>query len=127
MPDDIGISVSYPLPGTKFYDRVVSQMGEKKNWVDSGDFEMMFAGEYTTNFYRILHKRVHKEFRSRQLLKEPFKHLKSLWKLDFYLAGWAWYEMKMRMAEKSERRRNALTLHLKIFSINQSPTRNGHY
>ena len=105
MPDDIGISVSYPLPGTKFYDRVVSQMGEKKNWVDSGDFEMMFAGEYTTNFYRILHKRVHKEFRSRQLLKEPFKHLKSLWKLDFYLAGWAWYEMKMRMAEKSERRK----------------------
>ncbi len=48
MPDDIGISVSYPLPGTKFYDSVVSQMGEKKNWVDSADFEMMFAGEYTS-------------------------------------------------------------------------------
>ncbi len=30
MPDDIGISVSYPLPGTKFYDSVVSQMGEKE-------------------------------------------------------------------------------------------------
>jgi radical SAM superfamily enzyme YgiQ (UPF0313 family) len=108
MPDDIGISVSYPLPGTKFYDRVVSQMGEKKNWVDSADFEMMFAGEYTTNFYRILHKRVHKEFRSRQIIKQPLKHIKSAWKLPYYLAGWIWYEMKMRKAEKSERRERYL-------------------
>ena len=30
MPDDIGISVSYPLPGTKFYERVRSQLGERK-------------------------------------------------------------------------------------------------
>ncbi len=102
MPDDIGISVSYPLPGTKFYERVVSQMGEKKNWVDSGDFEMMFDGEYTTNFYRVLHKRVHKEFRSRQILKSPLKYIKSSWKLPFYLAGWIWYEMKMRRMEKKE-------------------------
>ena len=108
MPDDIGISVSYPLPGTKFYDRVVSQMGEKKNWVDSADFEMMFAGEYTTNFYRILHKRVHKEFRSRQILKQPLKHIKSSWKLPYYLAGWIWYEMKMKIVEKRERREKFL-------------------
>jgi radical SAM superfamily enzyme YgiQ (UPF0313 family) len=108
MPDDIGISVSYPLPGTKFYDSVISQMGEKKNWVDSGDFEMMFAGEYTSSFYRVLHKRVHKEFRSRQILKQPFKHIKSAWKLPYYLAGWIWYEWKMRIAEKRERREKYL-------------------
>ncbi len=108
MPDDIGISVSYPLPGTKFYDSVVSQMGEKKNWVDSGDFEMMFAGEYTSSFYRVLHKRVHKEFRSRQILKQPLKHIKSAWKLPYYLAGWIWYEMKMRGAEKREKREKYL-------------------
>jgi anaerobic magnesium-protoporphyrin IX monomethyl ester cyclase len=110
MPDDIGISVSYPLPGTKFYDRVVTEMGEKKNWVDSGDFEMMFAGEYTTNFYRVLHKRVHKEFRSRQILKQPIKHIKSAWKLPFYLAGWVWYEMKMKRLEKKERNPKAFKL-----------------
>ncbi len=108
MPNDIGISVSYPLPGTKFYDSVVSQMGEKKNWVDSGDFEMMFAGEYTSSFYRVLHKRVHKEFRSRQILKQPIKHIKSAWKLPYYLAGWVWYEWKMRIAEKRERREKYL-------------------
>lgn len=109
MPDDIGISVSYPLPGTKFYDRVISQMGEKKNWVDSGDFEMMFNGEYTSGFYRVLHKRVHKEFRSRQIIKSPLKHIKSSWKLPFYLGGWVWYEGKMRGAEKRERRKKELS------------------
>ncbi len=108
MPDDIGISVSYPLPGTKFYESVVNQMGEKKNWVDSGDFEMMFAGEYTTNFYRVLHKRVHKEFRSRQILKQPFKHIKSAWKLPYYIAGWVWYDVKMKKAEKRERKEKYL-------------------
>ena len=34
-PDDIGVSVSYPLPGTKFYERVKADLGEKQNWVDS--------------------------------------------------------------------------------------------
>lgn len=104
MPDDIGISVSYPLPGTGFYNKVVSQMGEKKNWTDSGDFEMMFAGEYTSNFYRVLHKRVHKEFRARQILKEPLKHIKKMWKLPVYITGWVWNDMKLNKLEKTERR-----------------------
>jgi anaerobic magnesium-protoporphyrin IX monomethyl ester cyclase len=106
MPDDIGISVSYPLPGTKFYDSVASRMGEKKNWVDSADFEMMFDGEYTTAFYRLLHKRVHKEFRARQILKEPFKHFKRIWKLPYYIAGWIWFGMKLKRLENSERRKH---------------------
>src|SRR5262249_11985035 len=36
-PDDIGVSVSYPLPGTKFYRLVEEQLGPKKNWEDSDD------------------------------------------------------------------------------------------
>ena len=28
-PDDVGVSVSYPLPGTKFYEAVKSQLGTK--------------------------------------------------------------------------------------------------
>jgi anaerobic magnesium-protoporphyrin IX monomethyl ester cyclase len=104
MPYDIGISVSYPLPGTKFYDRVVSQMGEKKNWVDSQDFEMMFDGEYTTKFYRVLHKRVHKEFRARQVIAHPLKNFRSLWKLPAYITGWLWFAIKLNLIEKKERR-----------------------
>ncbi len=63
-PDDIGMSVSYPLPGTKFYDNVRAQLGEKQNWLDSGDFEMMYTGPYSTAFYRKLHTVLHKEYRA---------------------------------------------------------------
>jgi anaerobic magnesium-protoporphyrin IX monomethyl ester cyclase len=65
-PDDIGMSVSYPLPGTKFYNNVRAQLGEKQNWLDSGDFEMMYIGPHTTDFYRQLHTTLHKEFRARR-------------------------------------------------------------
>jgi anaerobic magnesium-protoporphyrin IX monomethyl ester cyclase len=65
-PDDIGISVSYPLPGTKFYARVREQLGAKQNWRDSGDLAMMYQGPYSTAFYRQLHRVVHKEFRARK-------------------------------------------------------------
>jgi anaerobic magnesium-protoporphyrin IX monomethyl ester cyclase len=58
-PDDIGVSVSYPLPGTKFYDRVQAQIGQKTNWSDSEDLAMMFQGAYTNEFYRALHDALH--------------------------------------------------------------------
>jgi anaerobic magnesium-protoporphyrin IX monomethyl ester cyclase len=58
-PDDIGVSVSYPLPGTKFFDRVQTQLGEKTNWSDSEDLSMMFQGTYTNEFYRALHDALH--------------------------------------------------------------------
>lgn len=58
-PDDIGVSVSYPLPGTKFYGRVQSQLGAKTNWSDSEDLAMMFQGAYTNEFYRALHDALH--------------------------------------------------------------------
>jgi radical SAM superfamily enzyme YgiQ (UPF0313 family) len=70
QPDDIGISVSYPLPGTKFYERVKSQLGEKQNWLDSNDLAMLYKGPYTTEFYRQLHIVVHKEFRARRTWRE---------------------------------------------------------
>jgi radical SAM superfamily enzyme YgiQ (UPF0313 family) len=58
-PDDIGVSVSYPLPGTRFFDRVRAQLGEKTNWSDSEDLSMMFRGAYTDEFYRALHDALH--------------------------------------------------------------------
>jgi anaerobic magnesium-protoporphyrin IX monomethyl ester cyclase len=65
-PDDIGISVSYPMPGTKFYDAVREQLGEKQNWQDSHDLTMLYQGPYSTEFYRKLYSVVHKEFRARK-------------------------------------------------------------
>jgi len=60
-PDDIGISVSYPLPGTLFYERVKSQLGAKRNWTDSNDLCIMFKAAYTTDFYRAVREALHAE------------------------------------------------------------------
>jgi anaerobic magnesium-protoporphyrin IX monomethyl ester cyclase len=68
-PDDIGISVSYPLPGTKFHERVAASLGKKRNWLDSDDLDMMFDGAFTRAFYRQLHRVAHKEFRLARLLR----------------------------------------------------------
>jgi anaerobic magnesium-protoporphyrin IX monomethyl ester cyclase len=62
-PDDIGVSVSYPLPGTKFHERVAAELGPKVNWNDSGDLDMMFHGAYTSEFYRELADALHAEVR----------------------------------------------------------------
>jgi anaerobic magnesium-protoporphyrin IX monomethyl ester cyclase len=68
LPDDIGISVSYPLPGTKFFEQVKMELGAKQNWTDSEDLAMLYRGPYPTEFYRLLHSRVHHEFRMRRTL-----------------------------------------------------------
>jgi len=60
-PDDVGVSVSYPLPGTQFYDAVKQQLGDKRHWQESNDLEMMFAGTYTSDFYRLLRNLLHDE------------------------------------------------------------------
>ena len=69
-PDDIGISVSYPMPGTKFHAAVREQLGEKQNWQDSDDLAMLYHGPFPTTFYRALHKAIHKEFRVRRAWQE---------------------------------------------------------
>ncbi|MBL7776603.1 MAG: B12-binding domain-containing radical SAM protein [Saprospiraceae bacterium] len=66
LPHDIGISVSYPLPGTKFYENVKNLLGEKQNWTDSDDLAMMYPATFSPAFYRRLHRLVHKRFRLRQ-------------------------------------------------------------
>jgi anaerobic magnesium-protoporphyrin IX monomethyl ester cyclase len=80
MPDDLGISVSYPLPGTKFYDKVKGQLSEKRNWSDSDDLAMMFESTFTKEYYRQLHRYVHSIYRRKKglnnltkILRDPFK------------------------------------------------------
>ena len=65
-PHDIGISVSYPLPGTTFFDTVKSELGGKRNWADSDDLALMYRSTFSPPFYRQLHRYVHKVFRIRQ-------------------------------------------------------------
>lgn len=60
-PADVGVSVSYPLPGTLFYERVKAQLGARTNWSDSDDLAMMFRGTYETSFYRRVRDLLHEE------------------------------------------------------------------
>jgi len=78
MPDDIGISVSYPLPGTKFYEKVKFDLVSKANWTDSDDLDLMFENTYKPNFYKTLHRYVHNRYR----IKKSWIALKSLVKLS---------------------------------------------
>jgi radical SAM superfamily enzyme YgiQ (UPF0313 family) len=63
-PDDIGVSVSYPLPDTRFFERVHEQIGTKTNWSDSEDLCITFHGAYTDHFYRALRDALHAEVES---------------------------------------------------------------
>ena len=63
QPDDVGISVSYPMPGTRFHELVALQLGPVTNWSDSADLAMMFRGTYSTDVYRALADAVHREVR----------------------------------------------------------------
>lgn len=63
-PDDIGVSISYPLPGTVFYERVHEQLGRQTHWEDSEDLSMMFKGAYRSELYRALHDALHAEVES---------------------------------------------------------------
>jgi anaerobic magnesium-protoporphyrin IX monomethyl ester cyclase len=58
-PDEIGVSVSYPLPGTRFYDLVKAQMRAKTHWRESNDLDMMFEGTYISDFYRAVRNLLH--------------------------------------------------------------------
>lgn len=70
LPDDIGVSVSYPLPGTKFHERVQGQIEGRLNWYDSEDLAMLYRGPFPTAFYRQLHTFIHRDFRMRRALAE---------------------------------------------------------
>jgi anaerobic magnesium-protoporphyrin IX monomethyl ester cyclase len=79
LPYEMGISVSYPLPGTVFYERVKADLKEKTNWTDSDELLLMFSNTYPPAFYKKLHRYVHHEFRRQQAwvafckaIKNPF-------------------------------------------------------
>jgi len=70
-PDDVGVSVSYPLPGTKFHDLVKEQLHGKTHWAESDDLEMMFRGTYTSEFYRAVRNLLHDQV---NLEQRPITH-----------------------------------------------------
>jgi hypothetical protein len=78
-PYEIGVSLSYPLPGTVFYQRVQAEIGDKRNWRDSDDLCVMFSGAYTNNFYRALRNALHAEVTSWRAEKVNHDEIADLW------------------------------------------------
>ncbi len=95
MPDNIGVSVSYPLPGTPFYERVKNELGAKANWTESDDLDLMFANTYPKSYYRKLQRYIHRMLRKKQgmesinmLTSNPtkaFKNMRSIALFPYYL------------------------------------------
>jgi anaerobic magnesium-protoporphyrin IX monomethyl ester cyclase len=77
-PDDIGVSVSYPLPGTRFHRDVLTRIGSAPNWSDSADLAMVFEGAYPSDFYRALADALHLEVRGGE-------HLSAAWERVYRL------------------------------------------
>ena len=82
MPFDIGISVSYPLPGTKFYELVKNDFREKQNWNDSDELLLMFRSTYSPAYYKQLHRFIHKKYRRAQGIQSIKKLFSSPGKLS---------------------------------------------
>jgi anaerobic magnesium-protoporphyrin IX monomethyl ester cyclase len=110
MPDEIGISVSYPLPGTKFYENVKSQLKGKQNWVDSDDLAMMFTGTFSGAYYKKLHRYVHCVYRKhkgyssiKKLFRDPlrltYKDLRSGLATFYYIPTSIAQRMKLVMSK----------------------------
>jgi anaerobic magnesium-protoporphyrin IX monomethyl ester cyclase len=95
LPHEIGISVSYPLPGTLFYEKVKTELKEKTNWTDSDELALLFRNTYQPAFYKRLHRYVHHEFRKhqgrsiiRKAIQGPFTLTANEWKR---MLATAWY------------------------------------
>jgi len=110
MPDDVGISVTYPLPGTKFYDSVKKRMDIKSNWEDSDDLALLFKSTFTPGCYKLLHRYIHKHFRYKQsifFLKKIFRNpaginrveLRRIILLPWYLAFSLAYKIMLSIKE----------------------------
>jgi anaerobic magnesium-protoporphyrin IX monomethyl ester cyclase len=87
-PDDIGISFSYPLPGTVLYERVRMELGPKRNWTDSDDLCIMFHAAYKTEFYRAVREALHAEVTSWQVKEisgEASAKVDALWRTVYEL------------------------------------------
>jgi len=112
LPYEIGISVSYPLPGTIFHEKVKNQLHQKANWTDSDELALMFKNTYQPAFYRQLHRYVHKSYRKHlalDYLANVFMHplkinltaCKKILSAAYYTTTGFFAKIKLHQLEKS--------------------------
>lgn len=111
LPHSIGVSVSYPLPGTLFYEKVRQDMKNKTNWTDSDELQLMFHNTYQPAYYKQLHKYVQENYRKHlamaqveKMLKRPsgisLAGLKKVLAIGYYIPSVFIAKMKLIALEK---------------------------
>lgn len=111
LPHEIGISVSYPLPGTVFFEKVKTELKEKTNWTDSDELALMFRNTYQPEFYKQLHRYVHMNYRAhmawkhiKQLLRKPASatshSIKKAASLFYYIPAGVMAKLKLNSLQK---------------------------
>jgi len=111
LPFEIGISVSYPLPGTLFYEKVKTELKKKTNWTDSDEMALMFKNNFQPSYYKQLHRYVHKNYHKHlaqnsliKLLRDPFnirfKNLKKALSFLYYIPATYIEKIKLNRLEK---------------------------
>jgi radical SAM superfamily enzyme YgiQ (UPF0313 family) len=108
MPYSIGVSVSYPLPGTGFYEKVKQDLKEKTNWTDSDELKLMFRNTYQPAYYKQLHRYVQSNFRKRVAIEEmkkvfsqPLKAIKKAIAMTYYIPAVFYAKLKLKTLEKA--------------------------
>jgi len=116
-PHDVGVSVSYPLPNTRFYEKVRAQLGPKRNWTDSDDLCVMFTAEYKDVFYHALRDALHAEVDSWRIAAGRDR-VSSLWRRVAELEAVSRNSNPTRFrAEESSRRSKAASQFLPLGQI----------
>ena len=106
LPHEIGISVSYPLPGTVFFEKVKDQLKQKTNWTHSDELALMFRNTYQPAFYKQLYRYVHVNYRKykaldtiNKIFRQPgsisFAGLKKASSAAFYIPATFFYKQKL--------------------------------
>ncbi len=90
LPSEIGVSVSYPLPGTIFYENVKDQLLKKSNWTDSDELKLMFKNTYSAQYYKQLQRYIHK-FHQRYISLYSVKNLFSKKSLNKVVKGFYYW------------------------------------
>jgi anaerobic magnesium-protoporphyrin IX monomethyl ester cyclase len=112
LPFEIGISVSYPLPGTLFYEKVKADLKKKTNWTDSDEMALMFTNTFPASYYKQLHRYVHKNYHKHlaknsllKLIKYPLSvnagNFKKALSFCYYTPATFIERVKLRQLEKA--------------------------
>lgn len=112
LPFEIGISISYPLPGTVFYEKVRTDLKYKTNWTDSDEMALMFTNTFSAPYYKQLPKYVHRNYHQHlaknsllKFIKNPlqanFKSLRKALSVFYYTPATFIEKVKLNRLEKA--------------------------